>query len=111
MTRPVAVVPLDDPAPIAWRDLYDEGDVWEKTRGCDECPEEWRAKCCKGCVAYVPEIGCAMHRPRTKPFECILLPAPHKCRRNCVLEFVCIEGPKKGWVRKVTDSNDVLVAP
>jgi hypothetical protein len=105
------ILDVKDPTPIAYLDVYEDGDRWERIRGCDECPEEWRAKCCKGCMAYVPAVGCMMHGTKTKPFVCVVVPAPSTCRRNCVLEFICTTGSKEGWARRVADSGDVCVAP
>jgi len=109
-TERAVVISLEEPASIAYLNIYDEGDVWEKTRGCEDCPPEWMAKCCKDCFAFVPERGCLLHPIKTKPFECVVVPAPNICRRNCILEFKCVKGPKKGLVRRVMDSGDVFVA-
>jgi len=42
-----AVIPVDDPSPVAFEDVYDDGDRWEKLVGCEGCPEIDR--CCGNC--------------------------------------------------------------
>ena len=38
---------IDDPSPILYMNIYEEGDVWVKSKGCEGC--ENNRKCCGDC--------------------------------------------------------------
>ena len=98
----VVLCALDDPTPIAYMNLYEEGDIWIKIRGCEGCPNT--DKCCGNCPLKV-EKGCVFHiearEYSRKPFNCIVHPKPTIHQSFCQLEFRCIKGSKKDKVRKV----------
>ena len=31
---------LDDPTPVAYANVYENGDIWVKIQGCEACPIE-----------------------------------------------------------------------
>jgi len=93
--------------------LYEEGDVWVKTKGCEDCPVEVRRKCCGTCPLFA-EIGCTLHLQKTakggnKPFKCVTTPHPDSCKSNCCLEYKSIAGSKAGKIRRVKDRGNVFV--
>ena len=107
------VIALDEPTPIAFLNLYEEGDEWVKIKGCDECTLENRIKCCNNCPMFLKEKGgiCSwnLERPPTgKPFYCIVNPVPNICKKTCILEYECTKGTNKGKIRRVQDTRDVL---
>ena len=103
----------DNPTTIAYFNLYEDGDVWIKTKGCEGCPWENRQKCCSGCP-MLSEKGCFFHlqspKGSNKPFSCVTCPDPHP--RNvlswCQLEFECVKGKHKGQIRKLREDNPNL---
>jgi hypothetical protein len=111
-TEKAVVILYDKPKPIAFLNVYDEGDVWIKTKGCEDCPEDSRAYCCGNCKMFLKDNGeCRLHIDddgRQKPFRCVIDPSPEICHAWCSLEFECIVGPKKGKIRKVKDIRDVF---
>lgn len=102
---------VDEPSAIAYTSLYEEGDVWIKIRGCEDCPSENIAKCCGTCP-MVTEAGCYFHllRPKNsmKPYSCVAHPYPTFARSWCMLEFRCVRGDNLGKIRCVRDKNGVL---
>lgn len=108
-----AIIPVNNPSPVAFLNVFEEGDKWVKTKGCDECPTEWHRKCCGNCPMS-SDNGCAWHLEKrkdggTKPYHCIVNPLPHVCKKNCVLEFKCIKGKNKGKIRRVRDIRNVII--
>jgi hypothetical protein len=103
-TKMAAVFEVDSPSPVAFMNVFDEGDVWLKFKDCSGCGEENQITCCGDCPFRL-EAGCYVHIKikGQKPFECCVQPAPHKTYSYCQLEFVCIEGPRKGTVRKMSE--------
>jgi len=113
------VIPDDDPSPIAYINLFDQGDVWIKIKGCDECPIDLRLRCCNKCPCIVPDGKCYWHSSNPhgdsgdmKPFRCIKNPSPKNgVFLFCSLEFECVAGPNKGKVRRLKDKLNVLFDP
>ena len=100
---------VDEPTPIAYEDLYDEGDRWIKIQGCEACPLESRLKCCGECgMLWKKEGKCAWHLEddSKKPFHCVATPVPTEARSFCKLEYKCIKGPKTGWIRRLCDPGN-----
>jgi len=101
---------IDEPSPIAYYDLYDEGDEWIKIKGCQECPPESRRLCCGQCP-FLMDYECAWNRDRSKnkPFTCIVKPYPSSAMSFCALEYLCVKGPKEGKIRRVQDPGNTFV--
>ena len=106
------VLSLDDPTPIAFLNVYEEGDVWVKIKGCEECPIESRKKCCGNCPLLTPDGQCSFHleskKNSKKPIHCIVKPYPNDCLKFCSLEFKCIKGSKEGKIRKVKEPGNIF---
>lgn len=103
---------MGDPVAVAYTSLYEEGDVWIKIRGCEQCPEESQEKCCRQCPLH-SEKGCYFHlmKPNNstqKPFGCVANPDPIGTRSYCQLEFECVKGSNFGKVRCVRDKRGAL---
>jgi hypothetical protein len=108
------VCKVDTPTPIAYMNVFDPGDIWVKTKGCDECSEESRLYCCGNCSMLLKDTGeCRLHigfNKREKPFHCIVDPVPNICHSWCCLEYECIQGPHKGKIRRVRDKRDQIIS-
>lgn len=109
--RKSVVCPMDDPTPIAYLNVYEEGDVWAKIKGCEECPAENRAKCCGTCPMFSLQ-GCYWHLENqarsSKPWNCVVRPSPDVCWSWCSSEFECTQGSRKGQVRKVCEPGNTF---
>jgi hypothetical protein len=104
-------IALNDPTPIAFRNVYEEGDIWMKIKGCEGCSHH--LKCCGTCPMS-SEKGCFYHLEKRndggmKPHHCIVNPLPSTCKKNCQLEFKCTKGSMEGKIRRVRDRGDVFV--
>jgi len=107
------VIGVKDPTPIAYLNVFEEGDIWVKIVGCDECPEEWHLKCCGNCPMS-SEKGCFYHLEErndgsNKPFHCIINPLPNIAMSHCCLEFKCVAGTNKDKIRRVRDIRNVII--
>lgn len=108
VTKEKAVVcAVDDPTPIAYLNVYEEGDIWVKVQGCEACPEENRKKCCGNCPMW-GNGGCFWHlgvnrRGSSKPWTCVVKPCPDTSWEWCSLEFRCVRGSRKGQIRRVRE--------
>ena len=111
ITKARAVLCLcDEPTPIAYLNIYEEGDIWIKIKGCETCTLEHRRLCCDSCPMFT-SLGCHFHLEVTqsKPFRCVINPTPDICQKWCNLEFKCIEGSKKGYMRRVKDIDNEFI--
>ena len=94
----------NDPTPVVYFNIFEKGDVWIKTKGCEGCPIESRKKCCKGCPKYKDE-GCDHHldgsNGQEKPFVCVYGPTPKSRIPYCQIKFKCIKGKSKGNIIKM----------
>ena len=110
-----AVITVDSPTPVAFLNVFEQGDVWVKTNSCLDCPEETRAKCCGNCYWLVKggychwQTGHLKHHS-CKPYWCVVAPMPDDLKSNCILEFKCIEGSRKGQIRRVKDKRDTFIS-
>jgi len=106
----VALVPLDRPEVLGYANLFEEGDLWIKIKGCLDCPESSRQMCCRDCKAkYI--YGCMFHLEggtTNKPFECVVKPDPRQGLSYCHLEFLCVSGTRVGKIRRIKDSLDII---
>jgi len=113
LSRPLALIPQqDDPSPAAFTSVYEQGDVWVKIRGCEDCPPEVLAKCCGNCP-LASSAGCLLHllnkRTSQKPYNCVVKPTPEKTLSYCVQEFQCVRGTYEGRIRRVRDKRGELI--
>lgn len=112
LDQKTVICSMDDPSVLAYTSLYEDGDVWIKIRGCEDCPVESQKKCCGQCP-LLSDMGCYLHlmRPNSstqKPFGCIAHPNPVYARSYCMLEFECVKGGNFGKIRRARDKNGVL---
>jgi len=106
----IALVAIDEPTVLGYANLFEPGDIWIKTVGCQGCKLESRKKCCANCMAFYSK-GCGFQirgGASHKPFECVVKPVPNQGLSYCQMEFQCVAGKNKGKVRKMSDSLDVL---
>jgi len=105
----LVVCQVDEPSPIAYLNVYEQGDAWIKTKGCEDCSLENRKLCCGSCPMFTDK-GCFFHLEQTnsKPFRCVVIPAPNDCLKWCALEFKCIKGNNEGKIRKVKEPGNIF---
>ena len=112
ITKKLAVVcEVDEPTPVAFLNLYEEGDIWIKRRGCEACSVARRSKCCGKCPCSMPDGSCQWHflDKGKKPFYCIVQPNPIRhSSEGCMLAYECIVGSKKGKIRQTHDPIKVF---
>lgn len=104
--RLLALVPLDNPSPVGYMNIYEQGDIWEKIKGCEECENN----CCGNCPLS-SDKGCYLHlinKGQDKPFHCVVHPSPLKHKADCILEYKCVKGTQIGRIRKQRDPRNVL---
>lgn len=110
--KTAVVISVDEPTVIAYLNVYEKGDVWIKIKGCESCGIEDRLYCCGNCVMLLKDTGeCRLHlgfNKREKPFHCVTDPPPNICHAWCSLEFKCIEGSRKGKIRRVSDRKGFI---
>jgi hypothetical protein len=102
------VMNLEAPTSVAYLNIYESGDIWVKVQGCEICPPESMVKCCNNCGVFLEGEGCKYHFVRNlatsnKPFSCTVKPYPDAAMPFCSLEFRCVEGTRKGQIRRVRD--------
>lgn len=104
------VMMVDSPSPIAFLDVYEDGDKWVKVVGCEGCEEIGR--CCGSCPLLVPGKGCLLHleapTASRKPYHCIVRPAPDTNWKWCQQEWLCVRGEHKGQIRRIREPADVF---
>ncbi len=107
-------IALNDPTPIAFRNVYEDGDKWIKAVGCEACPENQRAACCGNCPRLIGN-ECEWHigdrkANSHKPFCCIVKPTPlpDAMQKPCAIVYKCVIGSYKGKYRRVQDRRGVL---
>lgn len=101
----LALLPMDDPSPVGFVNVYEKGDVWIKVRGCVECPRN----CCGKCP-MIAEDKCYLHlvdHGNHKPFICVIKPDPIT-KHDCSLVWECVQGSRKGKFRWKCDAKDVF---
>jgi len=98
------------PSPIAYCNVYEPGDAWLKTQGCESCDERGRELCCGKCPMTTPK-GCLLHLTNTKnsdkPYRCVVNPLPTDVHSWCAIEFKCQCGKNKDKIRKVREPDTV----
>ena len=108
------IIPKDDASPIAFINVFEEGDIWVKRNSCINCPIESREVCCGNCHWLEKGGICRWNKNidgfnSQKSLYCIVEPSPDTWKHTCILEFECIKGSMKGKVRRVKDKKDVYV--
>ena len=100
---------IEGQTPVAYFNVYEEGDVWLKTQGCEACPPENRRRCCNQCPMY-SDKGCFLHlnNSDTKPFRCVVYPVPEVTLSWCSQEFKCISGVNKNKIKRVNKPNNIF---
>lgn len=105
----LALIKIDRPSELwGYTNIYEEGDIWQKIRGCEDC----KNNCCKRCPVYVEGLGCRLHilnNGQDKPVHCVVHPSPLKHRPDCHLQYKCIKGKYKGMIRKQSEQRNVLI--
>ena len=114
--KTAVIAAVDDPTPVAFVNLFEPGDIWIKTKGCEDCPLESRRRCCNQCPMLVYATGqCSLHvkggrngaqvgiNNLNKPFCCMVKPIPSDCYSWCQLEYKCLQGSNEGKIRKVSE--------
>ena len=93
----------DKPEPIAYLNVFEEGDVWLKTKGCENCKNKSRR--CSGCPLFIDDkclyqIGNNLIQSK-KPYHCVVTPSPKDTYNWCEIEFKCISGKNKDKIKQV----------
>jgi hypothetical protein len=113
----LAVLPMADPSPVAFMNLYEPGDVWVKVQGCDACTVERSRACCGAkpggqfhCPHVMVEGGCSLHAEHnsSKPMYCAIQPTPEKTKGHCALVYRCVSGKWISHERHLCDRRGVL---
>jgi hypothetical protein len=104
----LALVDIAEATPVAFINVYEQGDIWMKVQGCEACQQEAPSRCCGKCPFAMNE-GCAWHFQKTgivpaKPLNCVILPLILKKQKvGCNLIYRCVAGKHKGKLRRVQD--------
>jgi hypothetical protein len=109
----LVVVDMATSSPVAYINVYEEGDVWIKVQGCEACKMPAPKRCCGECP-FATEKGCWWQLEKasvsSKPLVCIALPRITKRRTSdCTLIYRCVAGSMKGKIRRVFDDSDVFI--
>ena len=103
------IINVNEPTPIAYLNLYEKDDRWEKIKSCEGCPNI--DQCCGDCP-MLSSKGCFFHLEKNtyshKPFKCIVAPMPNIAISWCQLEYKCVKGKNKDKIRRLKDKRDVL---
>lgn len=106
-----AIIPWNNPSPVGFMNVFEEGDIWVKVKGCEECPDESKAICCINCPSFTGS-GCGYHEggaySTNKPYQCVVKPTPDQGKSHCILEYLCVKGKYKGKIRHLNKPLDEL---
>ena len=103
-----AVIDIEKQTASGYLDVYEEGDEWVKSQGCEVCSLETKKRCCHDCSSALPNGDCGVHE-KGKPFNCIIAPIINICVPKCNLEYKCIKGINIGKTRRVKDMLNAFV--
>lgn len=108
LKKKCVIIPVDEPSPVAYLNVYEEGDIWVKIKGCEGCKNI--KKCCGNCPLLTPN-GCFLHLQgkNMKPYNCIVNPTLDMAHGWCQLEFKCVKGSNKGKIRRIRDEKGKLI--
>ncbi len=109
----LVVVDMKEATPVAYINVYEQGDVWIKIQGCEACKMPAPQRCCGKCP-FATEKGCWWHYEGTtvppKPLNCVALPKIiQKRSEKCTLIYKCVAGSMKGKIRRIFDHADVFI--
>lgn len=108
ITKEIAVIcKYDSPEPIAYLNVFEEGDVWIKIKGCENCKN--KSRCCSGCPLLINEqctyqLGNNAIQSK-KPYHCVVAPSPRDTYDWCNLEFKCTYGTNINKIKKISKSH------
>ena len=110
--KKLIVIDMEKATPVAYINVYEQNDIWIKIQGCEKCGLPSPKRCCGNCP-FATEKGCWWHyeggRVSPKPFRCIALPEIKKNQQQgCSLIYECVQGSKKGKIRRVCDPSGVF---
>jgi hypothetical protein len=100
-----AIIPIEDCSPIAFENVFEEGDRWKKITGCEQCPTEKSRHCCGNCRMKL-DNACIVHlqgNGRQKPLQCVIDPPPNVTWSWCCQQYECVKGSRKGTIRKICE--------
>ena len=114
-TQELVVIDIKEASPVAFINVYEDGDIWMKIVGCEACRMPSPARCCGRCP-FATIDGCAWHAKNfslgsvsDKSLGCIVLPRITKKRTDkCSLIYKCVRGSMKGKYRRIFDHADVF---
>jgi hypothetical protein len=102
---PLPIIHPRDAVALAFENVYELGDRWEKRVGCEGCV----TNCCNNCPAKLADNSCQIHRmnPENKELRCIVWPRPSLAFPGCQQVFECVRGSSEilGKFRHVGDSE------
>ena len=114
------IVSIEEATPVAFVDVYEEGDKWVKLQGCDKCSLTIRRECCGSC-SYLTDDGLCLYQIEQgkelldgepskshKPFWCVIFRKPTRQKKGCALIYKCVRGSNKGKIRSVCDPAGVF---
>lgn len=99
---------LNEAESIGYMNVFEEGDIWIKIKGCESCSIARRVQCCGNCKLLLKDTGeCRFHNMGNlqKTMYCVVTPMIDDMMSGCQLEFKCIKGSKLGKIRKVGDTT------
>ncbi len=116
----LVLIDIRNSTPVAYFDVYEDGDRWDKIKGCDSCPEDMKAKCCGSCYHLQEGATCKWQNLvdtrggiSMKSLFCMIYPTPEpdEMHSPCSLQYKCVKGSEKilGKIRRVSDKRGVLV--
>lgn len=110
------IIDIQKASPIAFLNVYEDGDRWEKIKGCEDCPIENRERCCGNCHWLEKGATCRWQNVggdgvSHKSLFCIThpLPGPDKMFSPCVIQYKCVKGKYIGKIRRISDKRGIFV--
>ena len=100
------ILSMKEPTVIAYENVFEEGDRWDKIQGCEACIE--LGNCCGRCSLKMEDGRCELriddHGNRMR-YGCIKVPTPDRVWSKCALEFKCTKGSRVGEIIKVNGNG------
>ena len=106
ITEKAVVLSLAKPEPIAFVNVFEQGDVWVKVKGCAGC--ERQKACCGRCPMLIDGRDCRLHiedNGINKPYNCIVKPYPSTKLSFCQQVFKCTAGTNKGKIKRINSNR------
>jgi len=112
----LVLIDLETSSPIAFLNVVEDDDRWDKIKGCENCPVKLRNQCCPKCSALESDGTCRFQNEANakgiisgKSLLCITNPTPKldDMYSPCQQQFKCVEGSSKikGLIRRVEDKR------